>query len=87
VDALAGEHMLVADTTSQIVDATLRMMSDHDARRRLSAAGRARMLTHHAWDKSMERLDRIIDRCVSQPTRAQRALAASEYGCVRASER
>jgi sugar transferase (PEP-CTERM/EpsH1 system associated) len=85
VDALAGEHMLVADTAFDIVDATLMIMSDHDARRRLSEAGRARMLTNHAWDKSMQRLDRIIDRCVSQRISAQ-AVAAPEYGRMRTSE-
>jgi len=34
-------------------------------RRRLAAAGRARMLSHHAWDKSMRRVDGIIERCIA----------------------
>ncbi len=32
----------------------------------LAATYRARMLSHHAWDKSMTRLDGIIARCVSK---------------------
>jgi polysaccharide biosynthesis protein PslH len=64
VDAVAGTHLQVADTPADIADATLRMMSDPAARQRFAMAGRARMLSHHAWDKSMQRLDRIIERCV-----------------------
>jgi len=46
-------------------------MSDPATRQRFALAGRARMLSHHAWDKSMRRLDRIIERCVeSRPSPA-----------------
>ena len=65
VDAVAGTHLQVADTPADIANATLQMMSDAATRQRFAAAGRARMLSHHAWDKSMQRLDRIIERCVA----------------------
>jgi polysaccharide biosynthesis protein PslH len=74
VDAVAGTHLQVADTPADIADATLRMMSDPAARQRFAMAGRARMLSHHAWDKSMQRLDRIIERCVE--SRASPAMFA-----------
>jgi polysaccharide biosynthesis protein PslH len=74
VDAIAGTHLQVADTPADIADATLRMMSDPAARQRFAMAGRARMLSHHAWDKSMQRLDRIIERCVE--SRASPAMFA-----------
>ena len=65
VDAVAGTHLQVADTPADIANATLQMMSDPATRQRFATAGRARMLSHHAWDKSMQRLDRIIERCVA----------------------
>lgn len=66
VDAVAGEHLLVADTPEQYRDAILRVLEDPAERARLAAAGRARVLSHHAWASSMKRLDTIIDRCVAR---------------------
>jgi glycosyltransferase involved in cell wall biosynthesis len=66
VDALAGEHFLVASTAEECAAAVLRVLIDPSERRRLSAAGRGRMLTHHAWANSMVRLDGIIERCLRQ---------------------
>ncbi|MCV2368735.1 TIGR03087 family PEP-CTERM/XrtA system glycosyltransferase [Roseateles oligotrophus] len=60
VDAEAEAHLLVADTPQQCADAVLRIVENPAERERLSAAGRARMLSHHAWPRSMERLDKII---------------------------
>ncbi|HSU43425.1 MAG TPA: glycosyltransferase, partial [Casimicrobiaceae bacterium] len=74
VDAVAGTHLQVADTPADIAAATLQMMSDPATRQRFALAGRARMLSHHAWDKSMQRLDRIIERCVD--SRASPAMFA-----------
>jgi glycosyltransferase involved in cell wall biosynthesis len=47
-----------------------RVIDDPAERRRLSIAGRARMRERHAWDKSMQRLDGIIDRCLANYSRA-----------------
>jgi hypothetical protein len=66
VDAVAGEHFLVANTVEEYAAAVLRVMDSPDERGRLSAAGRNRMLTHHAWKNSMVRLDGIIERCMRQ---------------------
>ncbi|MBI5256411.1 MAG: TIGR03087 family PEP-CTERM/XrtA system glycosyltransferase [Burkholderiales bacterium] len=63
VDALPEEHLLVADTPEETAAAILRITGNPAERQRLAEAGRARMLSHHAWDKSMQRLDGIIDRC------------------------
>ena len=62
VDALAQEHFLVARNHEEQASAILRILEDGAERRRLSAAGRSRMLTHHAWPASMRRLDAIIER-------------------------
>jgi hypothetical protein len=66
VDALAGEHLLVARSAEEHADAVLRILEDRNERRRLALAGRERVLSHHAWERSMERLDAIIDRCLAQ---------------------
>jgi glycosyltransferase involved in cell wall biosynthesis len=63
VDAVAGEHLLTADTPEQTCAAILRVLNDPAERARLARAGRERMLSHHAWPSSMRRLDGIIQRC------------------------
>ncbi len=66
VDAIPGEHLLVADTPEQYRDAILGLLEAPAERARFAAAGRARVLSHHAWTSSMRRLDAIIDRCLAQ---------------------
>jgi len=64
VDAVANEHFLVATTPEEYAQAVLRILGHPAQRQRLGAAGRERILSHHAWDRSMQRLDGIIDRCL-----------------------
>jgi glycosyltransferase involved in cell wall biosynthesis len=64
VDAVAGEHFAVAAAPEEHAQAVLRILDDPRERQRLAVAGRERMLSHHAWDRSMQRLDRIIERCL-----------------------
>ena len=66
VDAVPGEHFLVAGGHGEQVAAILRLLEDRGERERLSVAGRTRMLSHHAWAGSMRRLDVIIERGVKQ---------------------
>jgi glycosyltransferase involved in cell wall biosynthesis len=66
VDAIDSEHVLVARTPEEQANAILRVLSDPAERRRLAGSARARMLSHHAWDRAMQRLDGIIDRCVDR---------------------
>jgi len=58
-------HFLVASGPAECAQALLRILEHPEQRRLLGDAGRKRMLTHHAWDRSMARLDRIIDRCLA----------------------
>jgi hypothetical protein len=79
VDAVAGEHLLAASTPHEYRDAILRILDDPAERARLSAAGQARVLSHHAWPSSMQRLDRIIERCTAAfatRNRVERQLAS-----------
>jgi glycosyltransferase involved in cell wall biosynthesis len=70
VDALEWEHFLVASSPGEYAQAVLHILEDPAERRRLSAAGRARMLSHHAWGSSMRRLDVIIERCLAMRDRS-----------------
>jgi hypothetical protein len=77
VDAVPGEHLLVARSPSDYADTLLTLMSDRAARQRLAAAGRSRVETHHSWASSMAKLDRIIEACL-ETYRAGEGLRALE---------
>jgi sugar transferase (PEP-CTERM/EpsH1 system associated) len=64
VDAVPGEHFLVAGSAQEYAAAALRILVDPSERARLARAGRERMLSHHSWPRSMQRLDVIIERCL-----------------------
>lgn len=72
VDAVENEHLLVADTPSDVADATLRILNDPSLRDSLAKCGRARVVSHHSWVGAMTRLDRIIERVTTEfrPKRA-----------------
>jgi glycosyltransferase involved in cell wall biosynthesis len=55
----------VANAPQEYAAAALRILENPGERALLAAAGRSRMLSHHAWERSMQRLDRIIERCVA----------------------
>lgn len=65
VDAESENHFLVANTPEEYANAILRIVENPAERTRLALAGRERMLSHHAWPRSMERLDGIVARCVT----------------------
>ncbi|MEP7283989.1 MAG: TIGR03087 family PEP-CTERM/XrtA system glycosyltransferase, partial [Rubrivivax sp.] len=71
VDAEAEKHFLVADSAQDLTAAVLRIAENAGERQRLATAGRERMLSHHAWPRSMQRLDGIIERCRSAVTAGQ----------------
>jgi sugar transferase (PEP-CTERM/EpsH1 system associated) len=64
VDAIAGEHLLVAADAEQMTAHCTRLLGDSAERYRLSSAGRARVLSHHSWAASMRRLDGIVANAV-----------------------
>jgi glycosyltransferase involved in cell wall biosynthesis len=61
VDAQPEQHFQIADSAADVARAVLRIIESPAERARLAAAGRARMLSHHAWPRSMQRLDAIIE--------------------------
>lgn len=64
VDAEPAQHLLVGETSAEYAQAALRLMNDPAERARLAEAGRARMLSHHNWESSLERLENLVERCV-----------------------
>jgi sugar transferase (PEP-CTERM/EpsH1 system associated) len=76
VDAVAPDHLLVATTPEEFVDAILCILEDRSERARLARSGRERVLSHHSWPQSMRRLDGIVERCLKRAT-PSRALAAT----------
>jgi sugar transferase (PEP-CTERM/EpsH1 system associated) len=71
VDAETPKHLLVADSPQELAVAVERVASDAVERQRLATSGRERMLSHHAWPRSMQRLDGIIDVCLRGHARRQ----------------
>jgi sugar transferase (PEP-CTERM/EpsH1 system associated) len=65
VDAVPDEHFIVARSHAEQTAAVLRILEDRNERQRMAMAARERMLSHHDWGRSMQRLDRIIERCLS----------------------
>jgi hypothetical protein len=75
VDAVIDEHLVAATGADETCAAILRVLADSAERDRLARAGRARVLSHHAWPSSMRRLDGIIGRCLDSfhSTHAERS--------------
>lgn len=71
VDAIPGEHLLLARSPIEYQAAIAGILGRPDERERLARAGRDRMLSHHAWNRSMRRLDGIIERCMDGVGRRQ----------------
>ena len=69
VDAEFVTHFLVADTPQAYADAIMQIVDNAAERNRLAIAGRQRMLSHHAWPRSMVRLEGIIDRGIASFSR------------------
>ena len=68
VDALGGVHFEVADEARETADKILSIMQNPARRMQLASAGRERVLSHHAWPASMERLDGIVRDLLAEHT-------------------
>ena len=60
VDAQPGRDLLTATTPHEFADAVVRVLEDPGERRKFAEAGRARMLSHHRWDRSLAIVDKLI---------------------------
>jgi sugar transferase (PEP-CTERM/EpsH1 system associated) len=64
VDVVPNEHLLVVDDAQACAQAVLKVMENRDQRRRLSEAGRARVMLHHHWPNSMRRMEALLEHAV-----------------------
>jgi sugar transferase (PEP-CTERM/EpsH1 system associated) len=60
VDAVPGQHLLVAESPEQYADNVIRLLESVGERRELSIVARQRVLSSHSWPASMAKLDSII---------------------------
>lgn len=67
IDAVPGEHFLTASTVEEYRDAVLRLLDSPQDRERFAYSGRARVLSHHSWEHSMNKLDLLIEKCRNTP--------------------
>ncbi len=65
IDAVAGEHFLVADSDTEYVAAILKLL-DPRQRAYFSESGRNRVVSNHDWGASMLRLDELISLCLRE---------------------
>ncbi len=66
IDAIPGEHFLTADSPSEYASKLINLMESEPFRTKYAVAGRERMLSHHAWHKSMEKMESLIQDCVKK---------------------
>jgi sugar transferase (PEP-CTERM/EpsH1 system associated) len=66
VDCVPGAHLLAASTPDGYAAAILRLLESPAERRGFAEAGRARMLSHHTWERAMRRLGAIVDRAMGE---------------------
>ena len=76
VDAMTGEHLVVARDREEWVERILEVTGDAHLRERLGQAGRSRVLSHHIWPQVMKRFDRALSACLASATRAGAPLSA-----------
>jgi len=69
VEADPGVHLRVAHGPAQWVEEIARIVGDRRWRASLAEAGRARVCSHHAWPRAMQRFDLIVDRCLAAHAR------------------
>lgn len=65
IDAVDGEHLLIADTPELMRDAIVRLLRQWPLRMRLADAGRRLVETRHRWDDQIEAMDALWNEAVA----------------------
>jgi sugar transferase (PEP-CTERM/EpsH1 system associated) len=60
IDAVPGEHLLVADAAEKMADAVCTLFDDRTAAATMGAAARARMTARYGWDTRMAPLGALL---------------------------
>ena len=61
IDAVDGDHLLVARDVSDEAAKVSALLSDTDQRQRLGAAARAHVIGHYGWDAQLAPLDSLME--------------------------
>lgn len=64
IQAVSGEHILVADGPEAFADSVINVLQDEGLRSRISAAGRLQVQRAHQWANSMKILDGVLAKCI-----------------------
>ena len=74
IDAIDGEHLLVADTPQEMCDAIVRLLRQWPLRMRLADGGRRLVETRHDWNDQVDAMDALWAEAVeSRGTRRRRS--------------
>lgn len=57
IDAVSGEHLLVADDAGAFADAVVRLLGDAALQRRLGRAARQLIRARHGWERNLKALE------------------------------
>lgn len=57
-----GTHLLVGDGVESFAGAVAQVLADPDQARGLGSAGRALVLEHYSWERSINRLEELYDK-------------------------
>jgi hypothetical protein len=66
VDAVAGEHLLVADSAAECAEAVLALLEDPARRVAMARRARERVLSNHSWPSSMRRMEVLLEGCLRE---------------------
>lgn len=69
LEVTGGEHLLLADDPQQFAQRTIRLLSDHDLRRRLAANARRLVEQQYDWQQIGQRFATLVEENVSRTTR------------------
>ncbi|MCP5382001.1 MAG: TIGR03087 family PEP-CTERM/XrtA system glycosyltransferase [Kordiimonadaceae bacterium] len=66
VDAVVGEHILAATKPEDYAKEIMSLFADPERQRKFSENGRARILSHHTWQRGMDLMSTCIDRTIDE---------------------
>jgi glycosyltransferase involved in cell wall biosynthesis len=72
LDATSGQELAIADTAEAFAVATVALLRDSGARRRMGAAGRDLVLRRYTWDACAASYDAIYSQLAARQSSAQR---------------
>jgi polysaccharide biosynthesis protein PslH len=61
VDAVAGEHLEVANDADQWVAKVAALLDNKDRRQKFATAARARVISNHSWKASMQKMTTLLE--------------------------